>query len=140
MFGGNIVYAFHGDGTRKKAFEPCPQKSGFNICTDLLLPKKEGKVRRIARVETPKDYLVSDLVKGCNEYRPGKKAKEWWVKSIYDLNSKEIRIKKLNKKQKLAMDSNTYSFDLVVEKIEAKYTPDQNPYINRGNWFSVLFS
>ena len=36
QFGGNIVFAFHTDGSRRMVSEFDPKKSGFNVCTDLL--------------------------------------------------------------------------------------------------------
>ena len=42
MFGGNIVFAFHGDGSQRSLDSLTGTAPGFNICTDLLLPKKQG--------------------------------------------------------------------------------------------------
>ncbi len=128
MFGGNIVYAFHGDASRQENFVADPGLPGFNICTDLLLPKKTGIVTRIAKVADPEDYLKSPLIKNCNEYRPGYKATRWWISTVTDPRTTIAIVDKLSPEQCLAMDSGMISFDLVVKKILSGYTPDQNPF------------
>tara|TARA_R110001592_G_scaffold358929_2_gene664516 strand:- start:6555 stop:7058 length:504 start_codon:yes stop_codon:yes gene_type:complete len=132
MFGGNIVYAFHGDGSKVDGFLASPINPGFNICTDLLLPKKNGIVKRIGKVEDPLEYLVINLQKQCAEHRLGMKAKEWWLSSIDPPGENVTRTKRLANKQELAMDSGMYSFDLATSKILEHYTPDKNPFIDRS--------
>lgn len=139
MFGGNIVYAFHGDGSRIEHFEPTPKKAGFNICTDLLLPKKEGEVRRIGKVEDANEYLVLNLMKGCHEHRPGMKAREWWLYTIDPPQEFVKRVSRLSRTEELAMDRAMTSFDLAAEKIIARYSPEKNPFIERRR-FLGLFS
>ncbi len=139
MFGGNIVYAFHGDGKKIDDFVPSTEKSGFNICTDLLLPKKEGIVKRIGKVEDPAKYLVINLIKGCHEHRKGMKAKEWWLYTVDPPRKHVARVSRLTKRESLAMDSGMFAFDLTAKKIHENYTPDQNPFIERGV-FRGLFS
>ena len=129
MFGGNIVYAFHGTGIQIDNFCASTKKSGFNICTDLLLPKREGVVKRISKIEAPEDYLISNLIKGCHEHRPGKKAKEWWISTVDNPTDYLARVKKLTAEQSIAMDSGVSSFDLVAEKILKGYVPNKNPFI-----------
>jgi len=131
MFGGNVVYAFHSDGSRIENFEPNPDLSGFNICTDLLLPKKEGEVNRIGKVDDPIRYRVSDLIKDCHEHVPGQIAKRWFLSRFDNLGGGDKIVRSLSKRQALAMDSGMYSFDLVVEKILSSYTPDKNPFIGK---------
>lgn len=128
-FGGNIIYAFHSDGKKRHDFVASQNLSGFNICTDLLLPKKEGIVKRIGKVEDVKKYLVSNLIKACQEYRPGYKATEWWISTIDNPSENIARVKKMSKEQAIAMDNGTSSFDLVTKKIIDGYTPDKNPFI-----------
>lgn len=138
-FGGNIVYAFHGDGSRISNFEPSPRKAGFNICTDLLLPKKEGEVRRIGKVADPNQYLVVNLTKSCHEHRPGMKAREWWLATIDPPEEFVKQVSRLSQTEALAMDSGMSSFDLAAEKMMAGYSPDKNPFIARRR-FLDLFS
>jgi hypothetical protein len=129
MFGGNIIYAFHGNGEKIENFTCSSALPGFNICTDLLLPKKEGTVKRIAKIETPKSYLVSKYIKGCNEYRTGKKAAEWWICSVENPNEDIARVPKLSEEYAKAMDGGMCSFDLTANKILNSYTSDKNPFI-----------
>ena len=49
MFGGNILFAFHNDGERREVGSLSPSSGGFNICADLLIPKREGRAARIVR-------------------------------------------------------------------------------------------
>ena len=49
MFGGNILFAFHTNGEGQTAGSLGPTHSGFNICADLLWPKKEGRVTRLPK-------------------------------------------------------------------------------------------
>ncbi|WNO10602.1 hypothetical protein [Teredinibacter sp. KSP-S5-2] len=116
-FGGNIVYAFHGDGSKKDNFNASLDSPGFNICTDLLMPKTQGQVRRISKVINVQDYLVSKMRRSTHPLKVGEKAKEWWLRPIDGSKSSVKRVKKLTKEQEMAMDGGTYSFDLVVEKI-----------------------
>ena len=139
-FGGNIVYAFHGNGARNVDFSASTEKAGFNICTDLLLPKKEDAVERIGKVTEPEEYLVSNYVKSCHERRPGYKAKEWWLSTISEPDKPAKRMKYLSAKQRLAMDSGVFSFDLAVNKIKESYTPDKNQFISRWAGLFGVFS
>ena len=140
MFGGNIVYAFHGNGSQIDGFNASLKLAGFNICTDLLLPKKEGSVTRIGKVDAPKEYLTSKLIKGCHEKKPGKTAKEWWISTVDNPLEEIARVKHLSLKQSRAMDSGVYSFDLTARKILEHYTPENNIFIKKRNWvFDFLF-
>ena len=129
MFGGNVVYAFHGNGEKIDRFIANPNIPGFNICTDLLMPKKEGVVNRIGKIDDLKNYILSKYIKGCNEYRPGCKAEEWWISTIENPSDDIARVKSLSKEHAMAMDDGVFSFDLTAQKILTGYTPDQNPFI-----------
>jgi hypothetical protein len=58
MFGGNIVFAFHSDGGKHQIQELSSSDAGFNICTDLLLPKRNGQVTQIHHFETLSNFGV----------------------------------------------------------------------------------
>jgi hypothetical protein len=126
MFGGNIVYAFHNNGHRMDLESLLKIHSGFNICTDLLWPKREGWVKRIGKVARPEEYLETELVKGTFETRQDKKAKLWYIYHISDLRTHIAVVRSLSKEQKKAMDDGTHSFDLVAKKIMEGYTPDRD--------------
>jgi hypothetical protein len=126
MLGGNIVFAFHNNGQRMDRKSLMQIRSGFNICTDLLWPKRKGWVRRIGKVPHPEDYLKTELVKGTFETRQDKKAKLWYIYHISDLRNHIARVRLLTNEQKRAMDHATYSFDLVARKIMERYTPDRD--------------
>jgi hypothetical protein len=130
MFGGNILFAFHNEGQRREVSSLTSDYSGFNICADLLLPKREGRVTRLHRYEDVSPFWRSKYVKASNEHRLGVKAKEWFIYNIDDLGGQHIaRIAKLTPEYREAMDSGCHSFDLVEGKVLARYTPDQNKHI-----------
>jgi hypothetical protein len=130
MFGGNILFAFHNDGKKCKVSNLVSDSSGFNICADLHLPKREGRVTRLHRYEDVTPFWRSKLAKSTVEYRLGVKAKEWFIYKIDDLGGQHIaRVAQLTPEYRMAMDSGCYSFDLVAGKVLARYTPDQNEHI-----------
>jgi len=130
MFGGNIVFAFHTDGGKHQFQELSNSDSGFNICTDLLLPKRDGQVRRIHHFENVEQFWRTQFTKGTHEYRLGVKAKEWFIYRISEPGSEHIaRVAVLTPEYRQAMDNGCFSFDLVVKKIQQRYTPDQNEHI-----------
>ena len=129
MFGGNIIFAFHGDGIQRPSDALSEQDSGFNICTDLLLPKKEGIVRRLRCFPDLSGFWRTRLVKGTTEWRKGHKASEWYIYCMDDLqNHIEIR-SSMPAKYAAAMDHGMSSFDLVASKILDGYTPEQNRFL-----------
>jgi hypothetical protein len=130
MFGGNILFVFHNDGQKREAGGLTSDCSGFNICADLLLPKQEDRVTRLHRYEDVSPFWRSKYAKMTNEYRLGAKAKEWFIYDLDDLGGQHIaRIAKLTPEYRDAMGSGCHSFDLVAEKVLARYTPDQNEHI-----------
>jgi len=130
MFGGNILFAFHTDGAKRDIDSLTVGNNGFNICADLLLPKREGRVVRLHHFEDLAGFWRTKYTKNTHEYRLGVKAKEWFIYDIHDLGGPQVaRVARLNKEYREAMDSGCYSFDLVVEKALAGYTPDQNEHI-----------
>src|SRR6185436_3257384 len=76
MFGGNIVFAYHTDGTKQDFARMLLLDQGFNVCTDLLWPKKHGIVTRLHRFDDITRLWKTQYVKGTNEYRPGHKSRE----------------------------------------------------------------
>jgi hypothetical protein len=130
MFGGNIVFAFHTDGTKQELKDLLGNANGFNVCTDLLLPKREGRVNRLHHFENVSRFWRTQYAKGTNEWRPGVKAKEWFIWKIGQLDKEHIaRVRTLQPEYRLAMDKSCYSFDMVVDMIRVSYTPDQNERI-----------
>jgi hypothetical protein len=85
MFGGNIIFAFHNDGQKRTVSRLEADRSGFNICADLLLPKRQGRVTRLDRYEDVTPFWRSKYVKATHEYRLGVNAKEWFIYNIGDL-------------------------------------------------------
>jgi hypothetical protein len=129
MFGGNILFAFHNDGEKREVNSLAPDGSGFNICADLLLPKREGRLTRLHHYDDVSPFWRSKYSKRTVEYRLGVKAKEWFIYNIDDLGQHIARVPKLTQEYREAMDSGCHSFDLVAEKVLARYTPDQNEHI-----------
>jgi hypothetical protein len=142
MFGGNIVFAHHTDGERKRADELLRHREGFNVCTDLLLPKKEGVVTRLHRYDDTAEFWLTKYAKYTHEYRLGHKATEWFIYQIDDLGTEIARVQRMPPEYREAMDSAMSSFDLVAEMILEGYTPDQNPFLERtgglADWFARL--
>lgn len=129
LFGGNIVFAYHNDG-KKMGFEQLQElKNGFNICVDLLWVKRQGLVSRIGKFAKIESFFKTKYLKRCFETQRGKKASRWFIYDINDLRRQIAVVNSLPKKYREAMDSGTYSFDLVVEKIHKRYTPSQNEHI-----------
>jgi hypothetical protein len=129
MFGGNIVFAYHGDESKRASESLTETSPGFNICTDLFMPKKEGTVRRVRRFEGLFAFWRTQLVKGTNEWRVGYKAKKWIIYKIDDLQNHIERRSRMPSEYAEAMDDGLYSFDLVVSKILEAYTPSKNPFL-----------
>ena len=130
MFGGNILFVFHNDGKKCEVSDFASDSRGFNICADLLLPKRDGRVARLHRYEDVTPFWRSKFAKSTVEYRLGVKAKEWFIYDINKLDSQHIaRVPRLNPEYRMAMDSGCHSFDLVTSKVLARYTPDQNEHI-----------
>lgn len=129
MFGGNIVFAFHGDGSQRTLESLVVTASGFNICTDLLMPKKQGTVRRLSRLSDISTFWRTHLVKSTNEYRLGHKAREWYIYRIDDLRNHIERRHSMPRDYAAAMDSGMHSFDLVASKILEGYTPQKNEFL-----------
>jgi len=132
MFGGNIVFAFHTDGSKQDTTSLLHSKKllGFNICTDLLLAKKQGEVIRLMKLNDISKFWMSKYAKADHSLvQRGERAKKWY---IYDVNDwgYPIKVKKwMTKKYKMAMDMSLCSFDVTANKILAKYTPDQNEFL-----------
>ncbi|MFO0804759.1 MAG: hypothetical protein U0791_16750 [Gemmataceae bacterium] len=130
MFGGNILFAFHNDGEKRDVASLDPEANGFNICADLYLPKREGRVTRLHRYEDVSPFWRTKYAKGNNVFEPGVKAKDWFIYNIDDLGESHIaRVTKLKPEHRAAMDCECCSFDLVAGKVLARYTPDQNDHI-----------
>jgi hypothetical protein len=129
MFGGNIIFAYHTDGKQYELTRLLLEESGFNVCTDLRLPKREGVVTRMYRFEDVSPFWRTKLAKGTNEYRRGVRAKEWYIYKLSHLSEHVDRVATLKPEYAEAMDRSCKSFDLVVELIQRRYTPDQNDHI-----------
>ncbi len=129
QFGGNVVFAFHTDGEKRAPDTLTTCAAGFNICTDLLAPKRAKRVRRVARVADVKPYWRTRLVKATAEYRTGVKARDWYIYRVSNLGKVIAHTTTLDEKQRHAMDDGCHSFDLVAEKVLARYTPDQNEHL-----------
>lgn len=130
MFGGNILFAFHNDGKKGEIAALKPEMDGFNICADLYLPKRDGRVTRLHRFKDVSPFWRTRYAKGNNVFAPGVKAKDWFIYNIDDLGGSEIaRVAKLTPEFRAAMDWECSSFDLVAGKVLARYTPDQNEHI-----------
>jgi hypothetical protein len=129
-FGGNIVFAFHSDGGKRDASELAATDGGFNICCDLLWPKRDGAVTRLSRFADVSPFWRTRFVKATNEIRQGVRAKEWFVFEVDKLGGQHfLRANELADPYRAAMDGGCYSFDLVAERILARYTPDQNEHL-----------
>jgi len=130
MFGGNIIFAYHTDGRKHEFEELLKLNAGFNVCTDLRLAKREGIVARIHHFEDVVQFWRTQFAKATVEYRPGVKAKEWFIYRIEELGGPHIdRVTTLKADYRQAMDHACFSFDWVVDLIQQRYTPDQNQHI-----------
>lgn len=130
MFGGNIVFAFHNDGELRELENLRVSDGGFNICSDLLLAKREKRVRRLHRFADVSPFWRTSYVKATNQISPGKKANHWYISRTDQLGCDFIdRVTELTPEYRKAMDSGCHSFDLVAMKVLRRYTPDQNEHL-----------
>jgi hypothetical protein len=129
VFGGNIVFAFHGDGSRRDRASLTTSSPGFNICTDLLLPKKSGTVQRLARYEDMEPFWRTKLVKATHEHRPGQRASRWFIYHVEAYGEVIEDRTTMPPKYAEAMDNGMYCFTLVTEKILTGYLPSKNPFL-----------
>lgn len=130
MFGGNVLFAFHNDGKKRKADDLSATDSGFNICADLLLPKREGRVARLLNLDDVSGFWRTKFVKSTPEWRAGVKATVWFIHKINRLGGTGTECRgELSQEHREGMDGGCHSFDLVAEKVLARYTPDQNEHL-----------
>lgn len=129
MLGGTIVFAFYNDGLKQDIQTLFESTDGFNICTDLLLPKKAGVVTRVGKVTDTAPYFKTRYAKGTNSTRLDVKADRWYIYRLDDLRHHIAVVRRLSGEYKRAMILSTYSFDLVCEKILARYSPEQDSRI-----------
>jgi hypothetical protein len=66
MFGGNILFAFHNDGKKRDVKSLSQSDTGFNICADLLWPKREGRVTRLHLYEEVSPFWRSKSCRACS--------------------------------------------------------------------------
>lgn len=129
MFGGNIVFAYHNGGEKRAIGDLSKDPRGFNVCTDLLLPKREARVTRMHRFDDVTRFWCSEYAKDCVEIRRGVKAREWFIYRVDALSKHVARVAKLTREYRHAMDRECVSFNCVAAKVRANYTPDQNEHI-----------
>lgn len=130
QFGGHIVFAFHNAGKKCKPERLTADHAGFNICTDLLLPNREGRIERLTTFDDVADYWRTKFVKGTPEWRAGVKAVVWFIHKVNKLGGRGIECRgELSPEYRHAMDDGCHSFDLVAAKVLARYTPDQNEHL-----------
>lgn len=126
MLGGTIVFVFYNDGLRMSLAALMASTEGFNICTDLLLPKKSGNVTRLSTVADTSNYFKTRYARGTFVTRPTVKAQLWYIYHLDDLRNHIAIVRSLSSEYRKAMDCRVYSFDLVCEKIMARYSPEQD--------------
>jgi hypothetical protein len=134
LFGGNIVFGFHGDGSKKNPTELLEEENpkGFNCCTDLLTAKKFGEVRRIEKLEDVSRFWRTKYAKspiGAIEW--GDRVKGWYIYSIHNLQ--KVRKVKffMTKKYKEAMENECAGFGAYVQLVQSGFTPDQSLWLKK---------
>lgn len=135
LFGGNIVFGFHGDGTKQDSEDLLLQQqpTGFNCCVDLLYAKKHGEVKRIAAITVPERYWLTKFAKSPIKLGDsGDRVWGWKIYSIHDLQ----KVKKLKfivgKKYKQAMDNSCAGFGFYTQLVERKYLLGQSVFLNEN--------
>ena len=116
MFGGNIVFAFHGTSKRDRS-ELSFNSPGFNICTDLLLAKRENRVQRLDYIEDVGPFWRSHSTKQRVTERT-----LWYVTPINDLRTEIGRFDTLPDEHDSAMYRSLYSLDLVFDMADRDHT------------------
>ncbi len=132
MFGGNILYAFHTNGEKQNPGLLLNDKtiSGFNLCADLLLAKRQGKVKRISNLGNTDEYWKSKYAKSPRGLSQNGEKEKYW--KIYDIRNLENYIETriwMTPKYKKAMDRITCSFDVAARLILEKYLPEKNKFL-----------
>lgn len=123
LLGGNIVFAYHTKGERLGLADLRDRRDGFNIITDLLMPKRAGHAARLHRFEDVAGFWKTKLAKGCGcLYAPAENHR-WYIYSVSDLKNEIACVKTLSADQKAAMKYSCVTFDMVPEKILAGYMP-----------------
>src|SRR5262245_51334875 len=106
MFGSNIIFAFHTDGGQRPLANLLDASRGFNICSDLLMPKREGGVRRMHQFEDVSRFWLTKYVKSCTVVAKDAKATTWFIHRIDDLAGPEIdHVHLLTPEYRAAMDN-----------------------------------
>jgi hypothetical protein len=109
MFGGNIIFAFHSEGAKRPLAALLDAPRGFNICTDLLMLKRDGGVRRMHHVQDTSHLWLTKYVKSCNVVASGVKATTWFIYRIDDLAGPHVdRVRSLTPEYGAAMDDGCY--------------------------------
>jgi len=132
MFGGNIVFIFHGDGSKKElgALLSSDQPSGFNWCSDLLLAKKQGEVVRMKKLDSVEKFWKTRYFKNpIGAHQWGDKVKGWLIYHVDDLRNPIAKKRWIYSKYKMAMDKSCSSFDIIAERSLEGFTPDKSPWL-----------
>ncbi|MGB2956735.1 MAG: hypothetical protein WBB64_12310 [Anaerolineales bacterium] len=129
MFGGNIIFAFYGNGKRKTFEDLTNSKKGFNVCTDIILAKREGLVERIGKVDNVEKFFKTKYLRGIFIDKEGKPYGYWWIYHISDLRKHVTKVKRLTGKYKNARDQVTYPFPTVAHMIMNNYKPNNKNYL-----------
>ena len=69
------------------------------------------------------------MVKSTHEYRPGHKAREWFIYRVDDLRNQIERRSSMPPEYAEAMDGGMHGFGLVASKILEGYTPSNNRFL-----------
>ncbi len=129
MFGGNIVFAFFNDGRKMSLDDLININQGFNICTDIILYKRDGLVNRIGKVNNLEKYLRTKYFRSTFTDKSGKRYGYWFIYHMDDLTTQITRVKKLPRRYKNAIDRVTYEFSTVTMMILNKYKPTEDNYL-----------
>ena len=134
MFGGNLIFAFHTDGTRQNTIDLLNIKKpiGFNCCTDLILAKRQGDIKRICKLDNVERFWKSKLLKQPHALEIGDPVPYWHIYSIKDLREPIKQVKWMRAIYRNAIDKSTLSFDVTAKKIIEKYSPNQNPFLSKA--------
>lgn len=125
LFGGNIVYVFHYHGPKLSKFDDLIKEriSGFNAVVDLIVPKREGNVRRVLKLPDYTRFLKTRYFKGTHTLTG--KASEWW---IYDLDHNLVaRTSKPSNEMKNGMNYTCLSFTNLSQLVKENFVPSKDP-------------
>ena|SRR5688572_12773417 len=126
LFGGNWVFAFHrtsSDLLDASDILAGPAAGGFHSFVDFIWAKRDERLVRLARKQPTTAFLGPGFLKHGFSYHGG--PARW---TILDMSfNEERKVPRLSPKEAKFPDYVRIDDAIMIEKIEARWTPEQDP-------------